>query len=76
MGAPLMASFAPLQRADQLQYDVHGEILDCAYRPNESPDGLPGHEGPFLGNYPQALSYVGLISSGVNLARSIRKAEA
>ena len=87
------------------------------YLPQESPDGLPGHEGAFLlcsfwlvdnlarqgkldqatqlydslcaranplgllseeidpvsgsflGNYPQAFSHVGLISSGINLAR-------
>jgi alpha,alpha-trehalase len=90
------------------------------YLPNESPDGLPGHEGAFLlcsfwlvdnltkqgrldeagalydslcgranglgllpeqidpgsgaflGNFPQAFSHVGVISSGVNLARALR----
>jgi len=35
--------------------------------------GLPEQIDPqasaFLGNYPQAFSHVGLISSGVNLAR-------
>lgn len=100
-----------------------GEHLDAGngllyrYRPDESPDGLPGHEGAFvicsfwlvdnlagqgrlddaqalfdslcartnalgllaeqidpvsgrfLGNYPQAFSHVGLVSSAVNLAR-------
>jgi GH15 family glucan-1,4-alpha-glucosidase len=93
------------------------------YLPDESPDGLPGHEGAFLlcsfwlvdnlarqgqldeamalfdslcsranplgllpeqidpssgaflGNYPQAFSHVGLISSGINLAR-LSKGEA
>ena len=88
------------------------------YLPQDSPDGLPGHEGAFLlcsfwlvdnlanqgrleaamelydnlcgragplgllpeqvdpatgaflGNHPQAFSHVGLISSGVNLARA------
>jgi GH15 family glucan-1,4-alpha-glucosidase len=87
------------------------------YRPEQSPDGLPGHEGAFLlcsfwlvdnlawqgrvdealalydslcsragtlgllpeeidpssgaflGNYPQAFSHIGVISSGVNLAK-------
>jgi GH15 family glucan-1,4-alpha-glucosidase len=29
--------------------------------------------GAFLGNYPQAFSHVGLISSGINLARLTRK---
>ncbi len=94
-----------------------GKGLLYRYLPDESPDGLPGHEGAFLlcsfwlvdnwakqgrldeatelydslcaranplgllpeqidpgsgaflGNYPQAFSHVGLISSGVNLAR-------
>jgi GH15 family glucan-1,4-alpha-glucosidase len=91
------------------------------YLPEESPDGLPGHEGAFLlcsfwlvdnlayqgridealelygslcgragplglvpeeidprsgaflGNYPQAFSHIGVISSGVNLSRLLKK---
>jgi GH15 family glucan-1,4-alpha-glucosidase len=98
-----------------------GKGLLYRYLPNESPDGLPGHEGAFLlcsfwlvdnwakqgrldeamelydslcartnplgllpeqidpssgaflGNYPQAFSHVGLISSGMNLARLTKK---
>lgn len=98
-----------------------GNGLLYRYLPDESPDGLPGHEGAFLlcsfwlvdnlarqdrldeavelydslcaragvlgllpeqidpptghflGNYPQAFSHVGLISSGVNLARETRR---
>jgi GH15 family glucan-1,4-alpha-glucosidase len=98
-----------------------GHGLLYRYLPDESPDGLPGHEGAFLlcsfwlvdnlakqgqldeamdlfdalcaranplgllpeqidpdsgaflGNYPQAFSHVGLISSGINLARLTRK---
>lgn len=94
-----------------------GDGLLYRYLPEESPDGLPGHEGAFLlcsfwlvdnlayqgrldeahalyeslcaragplgllseevepttgaflGNYPQAFSHVGVISSGMNLAR-------
>nr|MBA3614498.1 glycoside hydrolase family 15 protein [Nitrospirales bacterium] len=94
-----------------------GKGLLYRYLPDESPDGLPGHEGAFLlcsfwmvdnlakqgrldealelyddlcgkagplgllpeeidpstgaflGNYPQAFSHIGVISSGVNLAR-------
>jgi pentatricopeptide repeat protein len=94
-----------------------GQGLLYRYNPDESPDGLPGHEGAFLlcsfwlvdnltkqgrideahelyrslcgranhlgllpeqidsatgtflGNYPQAFSHVGVISSGVTLAR-------
>jgi GH15 family glucan-1,4-alpha-glucosidase len=95
-----------------------GNGLLYRYLPDESPDGLPGHEGAFvlcsfwvvdnlagqgrldeafelfdslcaranplgllpeqidpttstfLGNFPQAFSHVGLVSSGVNLARA------
>jgi pentatricopeptide repeat protein len=91
------------------------------YLPDESPDGLPGHEGAFLlcsfwlvdnlgrqgrldeavdlfdslcrragplgllpeqidpatgeflGNYPQAFSHIGVISTGVNLGRLLRR---
>ena len=99
-----------------------GQGLLYRYLPDESPDGIPGHEGAFLlcsfwlvdkyakqgrldeamelydslcarashlgllseeidpstgaflGNYPQAFSHIGVISSGVNLARSFKKA--
>jgi alpha,alpha-trehalase len=34
------------------------------------PEQIDPSNGTFLGNYPQALSHVGLISSGVNLARA------
>jgi pentatricopeptide repeat protein len=98
-----------------------GQGLLYRYRPDESPDGLPGHEGAFLlcsfwlvdnlakqgrvdeavelydalcrragplgllpeqidpatgaflGNYPQAFSHIGVISSGVNLARILNQ---
>jgi alpha,alpha-trehalase len=101
-----------------------GKGLLYRYLPEESPDGLPGHDGAFLlcsfwlvdnlahqgrldealalygsvcaragslgllpeeiapgsgaflGNYPQAFSHIGVISSGVNLARLIKKAAA
>ena len=96
-----------------------GDGLLYRYLPDESPDGLPGHEGAFLlcsfwlvdnladqgrideamdlyeslcarasplgllpeqidpgsglflGNFPQAFSHVGVISSGVNLSRRL-----
>jgi GH15 family glucan-1,4-alpha-glucosidase len=99
-----------------------GQGLLYRYLPDESPDGLPGHEGAFLlcsfwlvdnfakqgrldeamalydslcaranplgllpeqidpgsgaflGNYPQAFSHIGLISSGVNLGRLTKPA--
>ncbi|MDP8947586.1 MAG: glycoside hydrolase family 15 protein [Actinomycetota bacterium] len=98
-----------------------GDGLLYRYLPEESPDGLPGHEGAFLlcsfwlvdnlakqgrleeatelydsvcaranplgllpeqidsangaflGNYPQGFSHIGVISSGVNLAREIER---
>jgi GH15 family glucan-1,4-alpha-glucosidase len=98
-----------------------GNGLLYRYLPQESPDGLPGHEGAFLlcsfwfvdnlahqgrldeamelyrslceragtlgllpeeidpgsgaflGNYPQAFSHIGVISSGVKLARLVKK---
>jgi len=33
------------------------------------PEQIDPQTSAFLGNYPQAFSHVGLISSGVNLAR-------
>jgi hypothetical protein len=38
------------------------------------PEQIDPSTGAFLGNYPQAFSHVGLISSGVNLARTCREA--
>ena len=100
-----------------------GDGLLYRYLPDESPDGLPGHEGAFLlcsfwlvdnlakqgrveeaaklydslcaranplgllpeqvnpadgtflGNFPQAFSHVGVISSGINLARETKRRE-
>jgi alpha,alpha-trehalase len=37
------------------------------------PEQIDQHDGSFLGNYPQAFSHIGLISSGVNLGRRMRK---
>jgi GH15 family glucan-1,4-alpha-glucosidase len=37
------------------------------------PEQIDPSTGAFLGNYPQAFSHVGLISSGVNLARATRR---
>ena len=33
------------------------------------PEQIDPASGAFLGNYPQAFSHIGVISSGVNLAR-------
>jgi GH15 family glucan-1,4-alpha-glucosidase len=101
-----------------------GDGLLYRYIPEQTPDGLPGHEGAFLlcsfwmvdnlalqgrldeamemyrslcaragtlgllpeeidpgsgaflGNYPQAFSHIGVVSSGVNLSRQLRKVAA
>jgi alpha,alpha-trehalase len=37
------------------------------------PEEIDPQNGEFLGNYPQAFSHVGVISSGVNLARLLQK---
>jgi GH15 family glucan-1,4-alpha-glucosidase len=37
------------------------------------PEEIDPNTGAFLGNYPQAFSHIGVISSGVNLARLLRK---
>ena len=38
------------------------------------PEQIDPSSGAFLGNYPQAFSHIGVISSGVNLARTLRRA--
>jgi GH15 family glucan-1,4-alpha-glucosidase len=38
------------------------------------PEQIDASTGAFLGNYPQAFSHVGLLSSGVNLARACHEA--
>jgi alpha,alpha-trehalase len=35
------------------------------------PEQIDPTSGAFLGNYPQAFTHVGLISSGINLSRAI-----
>jgi GH15 family glucan-1,4-alpha-glucosidase len=37
------------------------------------PEQIHPSTGAFVGNFPQAVSHVGLISSAVNLARNTRK---
>jgi len=39
------------------------------------PEEIDPSTGAFLGNYPQAFSHIGVISSGVSLARLLRKEE-
>jgi len=73
-GAFLLCSFwlvDNLARQDRL--DEAGELFDslCA-RANPLgllPEQIDASTGDFLGNFPQAFSHIGLISSGVNLSR-------
>ena len=37
------------------------------------PEQIDPASGAFLGNYPQAFSHIGVISSGFNLARETQK---
>jgi pentatricopeptide repeat protein len=37
------------------------------------PEEIDPSSGAFLGNYPQAFSHIGVISSGVNLARTLQR---
>ena len=39
------------------------------------PEQIDPSSGAFLGNYPQAFSHIGVISSGVNLARALQRHE-
>jgi alpha,alpha-trehalase len=39
------------------------------------PEQMDPDTGEFVGNYPQGLSHIGVISSGVNLANALRKNE-
>lgn len=37
------------------------------------PEKIDSSTGSFLGNYPQAFSHIGVIASGVNLARLLKQ---
>ena len=76
-GAFLLCSFwlvDNLAAQDRLEEAVELFELLCG-RANALgllPEQIDPSTGAFLGNFPQALSHVGLISSGVNLARRMR----
>ena len=80
-GAFLLCSFWLVENlARQGRLDEAMELYDslCA-RANPLgllPEQIDPGSGEFLGNYPQAFSHVGLISSGVNLARALRRVRA
>ncbi|MDO9116574.1 MAG: glycoside hydrolase family 15 protein [Nitrospira sp.] len=78
-GAFLLCSFWLVDNlAHQGRLDEAVELYDslCA---RAGPLGLLPEEidpstGAFLGNYPQAFSHIGVIASGANLAKQLRKA--
>jgi GH15 family glucan-1,4-alpha-glucosidase len=76
-GAFLLCSFWLVDNlAKQCQLDEAMELYDslCARAGTLGllPEQIDPSSGTFLGNYPQAFSHVGLISSGVNLARLMK----
>ena len=80
-GAFLMCSFWLVDNlALQGRLDEAVELFDalCARGGTLGllPEQIDPTTGAYLGNFPQAFSHVGLISSGVNLARQLRRAPA
>ena len=76
-GAFLLCSF---WLVDNLAYqgrldeaiDLFGSLCDRTNPLGLLPEQIDPSSGAFLGNFPQALSHVGLISSAVNLARLMK----
>jgi pentatricopeptide repeat protein len=56
--------------------DLYGSLCARAGSLGLLPEEIDPGSGAFLGNYPQAFSHIGVISSGVNLARLMKKAAA
>jgi alpha,alpha-trehalase len=80
-GAFLLCSFwlvdnlAHQGRLDEA-LDLYGSLCARAGSLGLLPEEIDPGSGAFLGNYPQAFSHIGVISSGVNLARLMKKAAA
>jgi alpha,alpha-trehalase len=76
-GAFLLCSFwlvdnlAYQGRLDEAM-DLFGSLCDRANALGLLPEQIDPSTGAFLGNFPQAFSHVGLISSAVNLTRLIK----
>jgi alpha,alpha-trehalase len=77
-GAFLLCSFwlvdnwAKQGRLDEAQ-ELYDSLCSRAGPLGLLPEEIDPGSGDFLGNYPQAFSHVGVISSGVNLARAIKQ---
>ncbi len=64
-----LAAQGRLDEAMQLYESLCGRAGDLGLLPEE----IDPSTGAFLGNYPQAFSHVGVVSSGMNLARQLRQ---
>jgi alpha,alpha-trehalase len=77
-GAFLLCSFwlvdnlAYQGRLDEAM-ELYESLCDRAGPLGLLPEQIDPDSGAFLGNYPQAFSHVGVISSGLNLARCLRE---
>jgi pentatricopeptide repeat protein len=77
-GAFLLCSFwlvdnlAQQGRLDEA-LDLYRSLCERAGTLGLLPEEIDPSTGAFLGNYPQAFSHIGVISSGVNLARLMNK---
>jgi alpha,alpha-trehalase len=76
-GAFLLCSFwlvDNLAKQGRLQeaVDLYDALCGRAGPLGLLPEQIDASTGAFLGNYPQAFSHVGVISSGINLARLAR----
>ena len=77
-GAFLLCSFwlvdnlAQQGRLDEAM-DLYCSLCSRAGTLGLLPEEIDPGTGAFLGNYPQAFSHIGVISSGVNLARLTKK---
>ena len=80
-GAFLLCSFwlvdnlAHQGRLDEA-LELYGSLCARAGSLGLLPEEIDPASGAFLGNYPQAFSHIGVIASGVNLARLMEKAAA
>lgn len=77
-GAFLLCSFwlvDNLAKQDRLQeaMDLFDSLCGRANPLGLLPEEIDPGTGAFLGNFPQAFSHVGVVSSGIHLARSIKE---
>jgi alpha,alpha-trehalase len=77
-GAFLLCSFwlvdnLAYQGRLQEAHDLYDSLCARAGTLGLLPEQIEAGTGLFLGNYPQAFSHIGLISSGVNLARRMKE---